>query len=53
MNSQDMLTRRLGWFLFLAAYSLFLIDLILCRFPNLQPSPALLQIEEVGNKTQW
>ena len=50
-NSQDKATRQVGWFLFLAAYSLFLVDLILSRFPNLQPSPGLLQIEEVSSST--
>jgi len=45
--SKDKLTRRTGWSLFLAAYSLFLVDLFLWRFPQPEMAPPLLQVEQV------
>jgi len=45
--SKDTLTRRTGWSLFLAAYSLFLVDLFLWRFPQPEMASPLLQVEQV------
>ena len=50
-SSKDTLTRRTGWSLFLAAYSLFLVDLFLWRFPQPEMAPPLLQVEQVGSDT--
>ena len=50
-SSKDTLTRRTGWSLFLAAYSLFLVDLFLWRFPQPEMAPPLLHVEQVGSDT--
>ena len=50
-SSKDKLTRRTGWSLFLAAYSLFLVDLFLWRFPQPEMASPLLQVEQVGSDT--
>ena len=50
-SSKDKLTRRTGWSLFLAAYSLFLVDLFLWRFPQPDIASPLLQVEQVGSDT--
>ena len=50
-SSNDKLTRRTGWSLFLAAYSLFLVDLFLWRFPQPDIARPLLQVEQVGSDT--
>ena len=50
-SSKDTLTRRTGWSLFLAAYSLFLVDLFLWRFPQPEMASPLLQVEQVGSET--
>ena len=50
-SSKDKLTRRTGWSLFLTAYSLFLVDLFLWRFPQPEMAPPLLHVEQVGSDT--
>ena len=49
-SSKDKFTRRTGWSLFLAAYSLFLVDLFLWRFPQPEMASPLLQVEQVGQR---